>query len=162
MNDVVPVVEAPAPSSQDKHVEYLQLRRVLSFKQRKLLAALPEHGSIYAAGKAVGISSSRVWHWKTKDVIFQKVLAHLEEQSLDELGITHAYILGKTKEVIERCMQAEPVRGRDGKIIEGEYQFREQGALRGLEKLGEMRKLWGPAADKAQSAQNIFNVQINV
>lgn len=68
-------------------------------------------------------------------------IAKLEEAAIRAAGVTHAGIVRDIIAVKDRCMQAEPVLGRDGKPT-GEYVFREMGALKAIEMLGKYAKLW--------------------
>lgn len=51
-------------------------------------------------------------------------------------------VLLKVREVVDRCMQATEVRDRKGEIVEGEWQFEANAALRGLELLGKHEGLF--------------------
>lgn len=52
------------------------------------------------------------------------------------LGITHGYVLESLKNVVERCMQAEPVLDHEGNET-GEYRFDARGAVAALKLMGE-------------------------
>lgn len=64
-------------------------------------------------------------------------IAELQAARAARLEVTQDWVLRSLVSVAERCMQAEPVRGRDGKPIEGEYQFEHSGANRALELIGK-------------------------
>lgn len=64
----------------------------------------------------------------------------------ERTGITQDYVLSNIRKVVERCMQQEAVRARDGSPLlvqgpEGDlaclFEFKETGALKGLELLGK-------------------------
>jgi phage terminase small subunit len=52
------------------------------------------------------------------------------------IQIDAAYVLDSIKSTMERCKQAEPVTNSRGQVVEGEWQFRENGVLKGAELLG--------------------------
>lgn len=133
--------ELPAPAKPvDAATELVRLKRKLTPKQRRLLRALPlNNGQFWAALEKLGYSSMTGHRWM-RNPNFARARELIEQQQLDAIGITTGYVLGRTKDVVERCMQAEPVIV-DGKET-GIYEFRENGALRGLELLGRYRKLW--------------------
>lgn len=64
----------------------------------------------------------------------------------ERTGITQEYVLSNIQKVVERCMQQEAVQARDGSplLVEGPegdlaclFEFKETGALKGLELLGK-------------------------
>lgn len=57
------------------------------------------------------------------------------EKRAERTEITADYVLNGIKELVERCIQAEPVRDAEGKPT-GEYKFEAAPALRGYELLG--------------------------
>jgi transposase-like protein len=130
--------------------QMLMEMRKLTPLQRELLHAVPKHGySLYATAQALKIHSSTVHRWVHNSEEFQKARQAIEDMAIDEVGVTHSYVLRKTVEVVERCMQAEPVLDHEG-MPTGEYQFKEAGALKGLDMLGKYRRLWGEDRPAAQ------------
>lgn len=87
------------------------------------------------------MSDGTVSKWR-RDPNFVRAKELVEQDSLDTIGVNAAYVLGTTKEVVERCMQAEPVLDDEGKPT-GEWQFNAPSALKGLDMLGRHRRLWG-------------------
>ena len=68
-------------------------------------------------------------------------IKQLKEEQSKRTEIDADYILNMTKKVVERCMQFEKVLDKEGNET-GEYQFKENGALRGLEMLGKNQGVW--------------------
>lgn len=58
-----------------------------------------------------------------------------QKESLKESGITRDYVLSIIKQTVERCIQAVPVKDKDGTVL-GEFKFDAANALRGAELLG--------------------------
>lgn len=139
----------PATVATDPAVELVSLMRGLTRKQRTLLRKLPEHhGQFWSALVALKFSHATGHRWMRKPD-FRRARELIEQRALDQIGVTTQYVLGRTKDVVERCMQAEPV-VINGEPMPGQYQFREAGALRGLELLGRYRKLWTEDGAKSQ------------
>jgi phage terminase small subunit len=68
-------------------------------------------------------------------------IAKRQEKLADKLEITAEYVLGGIKNLVERCIQAEPVLDREGNET-GEYKFEAFAALKGYELLGKHKKLF--------------------
>lgn len=75
-----------------------------------------------------------------------KAIEEAQAKLSERTGITQEYVLSNIQKVIERCMQQEAVLARDGSplLIEGPegslvpvFEFKENGALKGLELLGK-------------------------
>jgi len=76
----------------------------------------------------------------------QKEIEEAQSKLSERTGITQEYVLNNIQKVVERCMQQEAVRARDGSplLVEGPegdlaclFEFKETGALKGLELLGK-------------------------
>ena len=138
-----PRITKPSKRMERATDEVLESVRELTPLQRELLHAVPRYGhSLYSAAQALKINPSTVHRWSHNSEAFQKARQALEDLAIDEIGVTHSYVLRKTVQVVERCMQAEPVLDHEGTAT-GEYQFKEAGALKGLDMLGKYRRLWG-------------------
>lgn len=75
-----------------------------------------------------------------------KAIEEAQNKRAERTEITQDYVLSNIQKVIERCMQQEAVQARDGSPLlvqgpEGDlaclFEFKETGALRGLELLGK-------------------------
>lgn len=86
----------------------------------------------------------------------QEAIEEAQNKLSERTGITQDYVLSNIQKVVERCMQQEAVRARDGSplLVEGPegdlaclFEFKETGALKGLELLG---KHLGLFVDKVQ------------
>jgi len=73
------------------------------------------------------------------------VQAAMDKRS-EDLGIDAKYVLQTIKNTIERCSQAEQVKGADG-TVSGEYKFDSTAVLKGAELLGKHLKMF---TDKAE------------
>ena len=76
----------------------------------------------------------------------QKAIQEAQNKLSERTGITQNYVLKNIQKVVERCMQQEAVLARDGSplLVEGPegdlaclFEFKETGALKGLELLGK-------------------------
>ena len=85
-----------------------------------------------------------------------KAIQEAKNKLSERTEITQDYVLTNIKRVIERCMQQEAVQARDGSplLVEGPegdlaclFEFKETGALKGLELLGRHLGLF---VDKVQ------------
>lgn len=78
-----------------------------------------------------------------RQAIEKKLRARREHTDIDE-----AWVLEKTRTVVERCMQEVPVLDKDGTPT-GEFKFDSLGALRGLQMIGEHMAMWkGRGSDR--------------
>ena len=86
----------------------------------------------------------------------QEAIQYAQNKLSERTGITQDYVLSNIQKVVERCMQQEAVRARDGSplLVEGPegdlaclFEFKETGALKGLELLGRHLGLF---VDKVQ------------
>ena len=76
----------------------------------------------------------------------QKAIEEAQNKRTERTEITQDYVLSNIQKVIERCMQQEAVQAKDGSPLlvqgpEGDlaclFEFKENGALKGLELLGK-------------------------
>lgn len=68
-------------------------------------------------------------------------IKYLDEIRKEELGLNVNYVLENLKLVAERCMEAEPVKNKDGEII-GDYVFQHAGANKAIELIGKHLQMW--------------------
>lgn len=75
-----------------------------------------------------------------------EAIQEAQNKRTERTEITQDYVLSNIQKVIERCMQQEAVQAKDGSplLVEGPegnlaclFEFKEQGALKGLELLGK-------------------------
>lgn len=95
----------------------------------------------YSEDTARSIASENL----SKPDIQEAIGCAMAERS-ERTKVTSDYVIGKIKETIERCSQAEPVMEWDSQAEEmvptGEWQFKEHGVLKGCELLGKHLKLF--------------------
>lgn len=81
------------------------------------------------------------------NVNIQGYLKALKEQVSKRTGITVDWVVGRLKEISDRCMQAEPVMVYDpdtgGYVESGEYKFDSSGANKSTELLGKHLGVFG-------------------
>lgn len=70
----------------------------------------------------------------------KEIQKKMDERS-ERTKIDADYVLTRFQDIVERCMQAEPVRDKEG-FETGEWQFDAANANRGLENLGRHLKLF--------------------
>jgi len=137
-------------NESSEHLEYVRAMRALTPKQRRCLRELPKyHGQFWTCLVELGYSYATGHRWMRKPA-FKKARELVEKRALDAVGINHTYILSQTKEVVERSMQAVPVRDDEGNQT-GEYTFEGNVALKGLDMLGKYARTWGDEAAKQQA-----------
>lgn len=95
--------------------------------------------------KTTAEKKAPVWVGKSREsspypAVWDAVDDALRKRS-EKTGITAEYVLKSLQHVAERCMQAEPVRDREGNET-GEYRFDSSGANKSLELLGRHLKLF--------------------
>lgn len=71
----------------------------------------------------------------------QAAISEAMEKRERRTQITQDYVLSGIKDLVERCIQAEPVRDKEGDKT-GEYRFDAFAALKGYELLGKHLKLF--------------------
>lgn len=71
------------------------------------------------------------------DRLKEDAAAALAKTVKDELHLDRSYVLRNLKEVVERCMEAAPVKDRSGKPVAGAFQFDAKGANQALMLIGK-------------------------
>lgn len=143
----------------DTRSELPRLMRRLKPAQRKVLRHMvQQNASIWQAATACGVSKATAFRWLRRPEFMAARDAMLDDAAA-ALGITQVYVLQRTQEVVERCMQAEPVRDHEGNET-GEYEFDASGALKGLDMLGKHRRLWGDERQFDRLPTVILNVGV--
>lgn len=80
-------------------------------------------------------------HKLLKNPKVKQRIQELQQRVAKKNEITAEWVLGKIKETIERCSQAEPVLDKEGNPT-GEWKFEHSGVLKGTEQLGKHLKLF--------------------
>lgn len=86
------------------------------------------------------------------------IKAYIEQkmsEAAEKIGLTQEKVLENIKEIVERCMQREPVLDENGKPT-GEYKFNAHGALKGLELIGKHLKMF---TEKVEGNINLSHEQ---
>jgi len=76
-----------------------------------------------------------------RKVNVQLYLSHLMDERSKHMGISSSFVLSGLMTNFSRCMQAEPVMGRDGEPI-GIYPYNANAANKALEMLGKHINMW--------------------
>ena len=143
--------------------------------QRQLFAdGMIEHGNRTRAAKDAGYSERSARNagyrlMKNEDI--KAYLAQINEISTANSGVTHEYVLGTLKEMVERCMQKAKVLDKkgdqvyieaaDGKLVPA-YTFNSAGAAKGLELLGKHLGTFEKDAAKEDERPAFVGISINM
>lgn len=106
--------------------------------QRRFVEALIESPDIVYAYRVAGGKAKRADHVRVcaYEILVnpnvQKVLRRVRKERMDRTLITSDWVLNKLVQVIERCMQGQPVLDDDGKPT-GEWKFDSAGATKALQ-----------------------------
>lgn len=109
--------------------------------------------AIAASGGTVSIKTARNWENPNSSDCNNTVRKRINELSdiaqknaILRTGLTREWIISRYMQVVERCMQAEPVMKKvDGEMVEsGEYVFDSSGANTALRALGDTVGLFKP------------------
>lgn len=73
----------------------------------------------------------------------------IANRAVEHAAVSHAFVLDRLKENVERCMQKEPVKNGRGEEV-GEWKYNASGANKALELLGRSIGLF---ADKAKASE---------
>jgi len=113
--------------------------RKLTPKQQRFCAEYPIDCNATRAAKAAGYSEKTAHVIGTENLKKPEIRDEIEQKvkkRAEKVEITAEYVLNNIKMIGERCLQAEPVLDKLGHPI-GEWQFKEQGALKAQELLGK-------------------------
>ncbi len=69
------------------------------------------------------------------------------QNAISKTGVNRTYVIEHLMKVVERCMQAEPVKDRQGNVT-GEYKFDASGANAALRMLGDTLGMFKPVETK--------------
>ncbi len=116
----------------------------LTAKQKRFIEEYLIDLNATQAAKRAGYSERTAKQIGTENLsklaIREAIQARCNKRS-ERTEITADYVLTSLQEVVERCMQHEEVKDREGNGT-GEYQFQHAGANRALELLGKNLKLF--------------------
>lgn len=113
--------------------------------------------AIVASGSQIRINTARNWENPSSKDCNPSVRKRINELSdiaqknaILRTGLTREWIISRYMQVVERCMQAEPVlKKENGLMVEtGEYQFDASGANTALRALGDTVGLFKPVEKK--------------
>jgi phage terminase small subunit len=122
-------------SEQEKELTQKQLRFVAEYLiDLNATQAAIRAGYSKKTAKEIGCENL------TKPNIAAAVQEAMDKRS-EDLGIDAKYVLQTIKTTIERCSQAEQVKGADG-TVSGEYKFDSGAVLKGAELLGKHLKMF--------------------
>lgn len=105
------------------------------------------------AMKAANLKQSfkTVSGWENKNgAVIKRIsqLSHIaSNNAILKTGLDRAWVIERLMSVVDRCMQAEPVKDRDGNET-GEYKFDSSGANRALQLLGAELGMFTPKTEK--------------
>ena len=86
-------------------------------------------------------TAGRIGQQNLQKVDIQAEIQKMMDKRSNKVEISADYVLKNIKEIGERCMQEEPVLDFEGNKT-GEYQFKENGALKAQELLGKHLKMF--------------------
>jgi len=104
--------------------------------------------AISAAGSSISVKTARDWEAPNsgnklvRDRI-NELAAIAQKNAILKSGLDREWVITRFMQVAERCMQAEPVRDREGNPT-GEYTFNATGANQALSGLGDVLSLLKP------------------
>ena len=92
-----------------------------------------------------------VKNWEIKNGAVVKRIAELtmaaSRNAIMKNGLDRSWVIERLMKVVDRCMQAEPVKDRDGNET-GEYKFDSSGANKALQLLGAELGMFTPKTEK--------------
>lgn len=110
--------------------------------------------ALLASNSTVSVRTARDWESSTCKNFNQAVADRINEltalaqkNAILKSGLDREWVITRFMQVAERCMQAEPVRDRDGNPT-GEYTFNATGANQALRALGDVLGLFKPVEKK--------------
>lgn len=131
-------------ASKKKPVKKKVKKREMTAKQRIFcFEYLTDFNATQAAIRA-GYSAKTaevIGYQLLQKTLVKEFIEKKKEKVEKKLELNAEYVLGNIIEIGKRCMQHEPVRDAEGNET-GEYQFKENGALKSQELLGKHLKLF--------------------
>lgn len=102
-------------------------------------------------GSPVVLHTAREWE-RTNTAVrerIEKLTAMATQSAILKTGLDREWVISRLMGVVERCMTAEPVRGKDGEPT-GQFRFDANGANQALKMLGDTLGLFKPAEKKPE------------
>ncbi|MFA5630334.1 MAG: hypothetical protein WC997_02380 [Porticoccaceae bacterium] len=107
--------------------------------------------AVKAAGCKITPATARRWEMPNGDRTNQKLIDRINElaaiaqqNAIIKTGLDREWVISRYMEVVNRCMQAEPVLDRKGQET-GQYTFNAAGANQALRALGDTLGMFKPA-----------------
>jgi phage terminase small subunit len=119
-------------------------RNGLTDSQRLFVARYCVHLEAKRAAEEAGYSARNAKRVGYRLLHSPKIAAAIQEHQrtlAQRAEMDEKWVLGKLRENVERCMQAEPVLDRDGQET-GQYRYDSGGAIRALELIGKHFAMW--------------------
>ena len=117
-------------------------------KHKKFISAMIAKPDANAAARSAGLPVSSGVQLLSVPAIAEKIEEGISEAA-KLAGVSRGWVIAKLKQIVERCMEAEPVLDHDGNET-GEYTFNAAGATRALELIGKHLKLFGDEVTPTQ------------
>jgi len=94
-------------------------------------------------------ATARQWEKKNLNIIkrIEELSAIATNNAILKTGLNRTWVIERLMSVVDRCMQAEPVKDRDGNET-GEFKFDSNGANRALQLLGSELGMFTPKEEK--------------
>jgi len=111
----------------------------LTIKQERFVQEYIKDGNASQASIRAGYSSAAAKEIGSRLLTYANVYEAIKEANKmrsERTNITNDYVLTNLKDIVERCMQNEPVLDKDGNET-GVYKFNANGANKSLELLGK-------------------------
>ena len=101
--------------------------------------------ALVAAGSEVNVKTAKAWERQSQRVIdrINTLAAMAQKNAILKSGLDREWVISRYMQVVERCMQAQPVLDKEGNQV-GEYTFNASGANQALRALGNVLGLFKP------------------
>lgn len=120
-----------------------------AYARSRAMGMSPQEAKV-TCGITYSISTIRKWE-RTQEVSDRIIeLSHLLSQNaIVNSGLDRSWVIQRLMTVVDRCMQNEPVRDKEGNPI-GVYEFNSTGANQALRMLGDTLGLFKPVEKKPE------------
>lgn len=147
------VVEKEGPAYRNMRKMVMPMGDHLTPEQEAFCRARATGMTLREAATACGLKPPACAKWEQKIPAIPKRIAELSalatENAIIKSGLNREWVINRLMSVVDRCMQAEPVRDRKGEPT-GEYQFDSSGANAALRMLGDTMGMFRPAEKKPE------------